>query len=147
MNNRSKLLLVLAVLLLFSSGWARADLLPNVCETDREGVAADIAGLADDTRNANIFVKGKRLTDVLGGRLARKLDADPARAEKPRRGAATKVLQGKDLEAINALEAYIEGLLKTKVVKDAEDTKQMFIDDAAFLIGCVIGLSGLPPVE
>jgi hypothetical protein len=147
MNHKNKLFLVLAVLLLFSSRWAQADLLTGYCETEREGVATDIVDLADDTRATNIFVKGNSLSPVLGERLARKLDAAPPREGKPRRGAATKIRQGKDDEAIIDLEDYIVGMAKTKVVEGAEAIQQMLIGDAGFLIGCVLGVSGLPPVE
>jgi hypothetical protein len=133
-----------ALLFLGVSTTATADLSTGNCENSPDAVADDIVDLADDTRTAGmlgIWVRRGYVDPFAGERFARKLDAEPRRPGKKRRGAATKLRQGKVEEALDKMDAYIAGVTKTKTVDDAgQATADGLVDDASFLIGCINSL-------
>ena len=120
---------------------AMADLATGTCENTPDLVADDIVELAEDTRMAGmlgIWLRRGHVDPFAGERFARKLDADPKRAGKSRRGAATKLQLGKVAAALDSLDAYVAGVEKTKVVDDAAQAiADGLVDDAIFLIGCI----------
>jgi hypothetical protein len=133
-----------ALLFLGVSTTATADLSTGTCENSPDGVADDIVDLADDTRTAGmlgIWVRRGHVDPFAGDRFAKKLDAKPQRPGKPRRGAATKVRKGKIEGALDAMDAYVAGITKTKTVDDAAQAiADGLVDDAIFLIGCINSL-------
>jgi len=150
--------LFVALALLLGAGAAQAQFIGSEeCGTTREEVAGDIVCLADNTVCGGAFsspgghpicrFKGQP-NCVIQDKLVRKLDADPVRTGKPRHGAATKVLQGKDESALKDLQNYINGIDKSKVVPGREDAAAELRATAEVLRDfCVPGVAGLPPVE
>ena len=135
------LMLGVGLLFLLVATPAMADLGAGICEITPGGVADDIEELAEDTRMASmlgIWMRRGHVDPFAGERFARKLDADPKRAGKTRRGAATKLLRGKIEAALDNMDAYIAGVEKSKVVDDAaQAVADGLVDDAIFLIGCI----------
>ena len=123
---------------------ALADLSTGICEGTADLIADDIEELAEDTRAAGllgIWLRRGHVDPFAGERFARKLDADPKRAGKPRRGAASKLRQGKVEAALDDLDAYVAGVGKTKVVDAAAQAiADGLVDDAIFLTGCIDNL-------
>jgi hypothetical protein len=133
-----------ALLFLGVSTTATADLSTEICENSPDGVADDIVDLADDTRTVGmlgIWVRRGHVDPYAGERFAKKLDAEPQRPGKKRRGAATKLRQGEIEGALDKMDAYIAGVTKTKTVDDAAQAiADGLVDDAIFLIGCINSL-------
>jgi hypothetical protein len=133
-----------ALLFLGVSTTATADLLTGNCENSPDGVADDIVDLAWETRAAGIdgiWVRRGHVDPYAGERFAKKLDAEPQRPGKNRRGAATKLRKGKVEGALDAMDAYVAGVTKTKTVDDAAQAiADGLVDDAIFLIGCINSL-------
>jgi hypothetical protein len=143
-NLASRLAWISGLFFLFLAAPAAADLATQTCEATPDLVADDIVELAEDTRAASmlgIWMRRGHVDPFAGERFARKLDADPQREGKPRRGAATKLRQGKVEDALNAMGEYIAGVEKTTVVDDAAQAiADGLVDDAEFLIGCINAL-------
>jgi hypothetical protein len=149
-------LILTALVLVLGAGAAQAQLIePDECGTTREEVAGQIMDFAADTVCGGAYVgteplflfKGER-NCIIQEKLARKLDADPVRQGKPRRGAATKVLQAKDETAIGYLQDFIDGIDKSQTAPGAEGAAaQLQMTAAVFRDFCVPGLAGQPPVE
>ena len=133
-----------ALLFLGVSTTATADLSTGNCGKSPDAVADDIFELAEETRAAGkfgIWVRRGYVDPYAGERFAKKLDAEPQRPGKKRRGAATKLRQGKVEEALDKMDAYIAGVTKTKTVDDAAQAiADGLVDDAIFLIGCINSL-------
>jgi hypothetical protein len=124
---------------------AMADLATETCENTPDLVADDIVDLAIDTRTAGMALTWTRKghPDMFAGnRFANKLDAiSQPGSNSPRRGAATKLRQGKVEAALDNMAAYIAGVEKSKTVDDAaQATADGLVDDAIFLIGCICDL-------
>lgn len=144
LKSRKLNLLTLAAALLFVSTPAMADLSSGSCESTADLVAADIVELAEDTRVAGmsgIWMRRGHIDPYAGERFARKLDADPKKLGKPRRGAATQLLQGKVENALSSIDGYIAGVEKTAVTDDeGQYIADMLVEDAIFLIDCINSL-------
>jgi hypothetical protein len=150
-------MILTALVLVLGAGAAQAQLIePADCGTTREGVADNILFLAQETLCGEDTLAGsdplflfKGTGDcVIQRKLVRKLDADPVRPNKPRSGAATKVLQAKDETALAYLQDYIDGIDKSRVVPGNEDTVDELRTAAEVLRDvCVPGVASLPPVD
>lgn len=145
-SNSLLLMLTLGAALLFLgvSTPAMADLSTVICENSPDGVAVDIVDLAEETRAAGmsgIWVRRGHVDPYAGERFAKKLDAEPQRPGKARRGAATKLRLGKVEGALDGMDAYVAGITKTKTSDaGAQAIADGLVDDAIFLIGCINSL-------
>jgi len=149
---KEKVLLV-AIAIVLAAGMAQAQIFNEPCATDRQGVASDILWLKSQTLCGSaflgddpLFVYKRNPNCLIQERLVRKLDDEPVNPRFPRRGAMTKMLQGKDETAIEYLQDYIDAIAKSTVVEDREEQAQDLADAAAFLQVCVEGVAGQPPV-